>query len=95
MIKGLTGHPDETYGRVRAGDVVEAIRHLAPGFHSQDEVRDLYYEATGKERNADERYVSGIVTRLGLTPFIRHGRKGWMIRPAELALRWPRLPWKV
>lgn len=91
----LSGDPNETRGGVRAGDVTLAIRDLAPGFHSYDEVAARYFALLGKEENADRRYVSSIVSQLGLTRYIRHGQAGWMIRPAELALRWPRLPWKA
>lgn len=83
----LTGDPDQTHGTVRVADVVRAIRDLEPGFHTVAEVRELY-AGTG-----DLAHVSAVVTKLGLSPYVRGGEKGWTIDPARLARSWPRLPW--
>jgi hypothetical protein len=92
---GVTGDPEQVYAGIRVADVVLAIRDLEPGFHSQEEVRVRYYELTGQERNADQRHVSTIVSKLGLTRYQRDGERGWTIDPAKLAPRWPRLPFRA
>jgi hypothetical protein len=86
------GDPDETYGPVALADVVRAIRGLEPGFHTVAEVQRRYAELTGAPGDHLPK-VAAVVTRFGLRPYSRNYERGWTINPAELAQRWPRLPW--
>lgn len=84
----LTGDPDQEYGGVRADEVAGVLRDLEPGFYPIAEVWARYGWATGKSPGAG---VTVIVTKMGLTPFMLEGERGWRIDPERLARNWPRL----
>jgi hypothetical protein len=85
----LTGDPDQEYGGIRADDVALTLRSLEPGFHPSAEVWARYGWITGKSPGSG---VTAIITKMGMTPFMIDGERGWRIDPARLAEKWPRLP---